>query len=63
MSLNQFANKVDIPYTRIYDYTKRLKSKPSIGNVFKITQAFPQYTCFIFNINPKQLPEQIILKE
>jgi hypothetical protein len=29
-------------------------------NLAKIIKAFPQYTCYIFDLDPKGLPEQIL---
>ncbi|CAC9540298.1 hypothetical protein BHECKSOX_1450 [Bathymodiolus heckerae thiotrophic gill symbiont] len=63
IKMPEFSRRVDIPYNRIHDYIARPKSKPSIDNVGKVINAFPQYTCFILDLDPKQLHKQIILKE
>ncbi|CAB5504932.1 hypothetical protein [uncultured Gammaproteobacteria bacterium] len=63
LTLKQFSQRVDIPYNRCHDYKTRRKSNPSINNVFKVINAFPIYTCYIMNLDPTQLHDQIILKE
>ena len=63
MKMPEFSRKVGLPYHRVHDYVHRVKSKPSIDSVGLVLDAFPQYTYFILDLDPKLLDKQIILKE
>jgi predicted transcriptional regulator len=56
------SEEIGISHDAAYDYRSG-RSGPSAKNLAKIIKTFPQYTCYIFDLDPKGLPEQIILKD
>jgi transcriptional regulator with XRE-family HTH domain len=58
----KFSRIAGITQVAASDY-KINRSTPSASNLFKIIQAFPCYTCYIFDLDPKNLPNQIIFKD
>lgn len=55
-------DKIGITPDTAYDYRSG-RSGPSAQNLVKIIKAFPQYTCYILDLDPKELPRQIIIKD
>ncbi|VVH64677.1 hypothetical protein BSPLISOX_1303 [uncultured Gammaproteobacteria bacterium] len=56
------ANKAGITIVVSYDYRSG-RATPSSLNLTKLIKAFPQYTCYLLDLDPKELPKQIIFKE
>jgi hypothetical protein len=54
------SEEIGITADTAYDYRSG-RSGPSAQNLVKIINAFPQYTCYILDLDPKKLPGQIIL--
>lgn len=63
LTMSNFSREVDIEYCRIYHYVNYAKANPSIDNVVKVINRFPEYTSYILEIDLKGLKKQIILKD
>ena len=51
-----------ITRTASSDY-KNGRATPSLGNLVKIITALPKYTCYLLDLQPDQLSNQIIPKK
>ncbi len=58
----RFAKVSNITMTAAYDY-KYGRSVPSSANLYNILNAFPIYTCYLLDLDPKEFSKQIIFKE
>lgn len=63
MSHYRFAAEVGVSYQCIYNYVTTDINSPSINNIIKVIEKFPQYTCYIFELNPKKINDQVFLKD
>ena len=63
INMAQFARITGVDYQRVHHYFTFPNAKPSINNVGMVLDAFPQYTCYILDLDPKYLTKQIILKD
>lgn len=62
INATKLANKARITIVASYDY-KNGRATPSSLNLTKIVKAFPQYACYLMDLDPKELQKQITLKD
>lgn len=56
------SNTAKITIDAVYDY-KNGRSGPSAQNLAKIITALPKYTCYLLDLQPDQLSNQITPKK
>ena len=63
ISIAKLSNMANIRPHAIYDIINHKNYNISTLNLSKIIDKFPQYTCFILEVDPDELHKQIILKK
>ncbi|WP_369177747.1 helix-turn-helix domain-containing protein [Candidatus Thiodubiliella endoseptemdiera] len=58
---SEMNKETGVSIDAVYDY-RGGRSGPSAQNLAKILKKFPQYTCYIFDLDSKTLPKQVFFK-